>query len=129
MKKIFILILPLILLACSLAKDNPLDPGSENGVEPPIRVSGIDVSKISSSGPIRLTWNQSPTADGYYIYRSQSYYGEYILHKTIEAGETTLYDDFTYVSGNFYYYIMSAYRLVGDQKLEGYRSEKNTWGN
>jgi hypothetical protein len=129
MKKILLLIIPILLWSCSLPKDNPLDPGSPDGIQPPIRVSGISVTRVSSSGPLRITWNQAPTADGYFIYRSQSYYGEYILHKEIESGEITQYDDFSYVQGNFYYYIMSAYRWVGEQQLEGYRSGKKTWGD
>ena len=109
-----------------MPKDNPLDPDSEGGIDAPIRVSGITVSR-PVSGHVNISWDQTPEANGYYIYRSESYYGEYVLLTTIDEIIITEFDDYNYISGTFYYYILSAYKTINGENLEGYRSDKFYW--
>jgi len=126
MKKIYILLFSLVLMSCSLSKDNPLDPDN-SGIDAPSTVSNIIVQR-PVSGYVPISWDEVNQASGYYIYRSQSYYGEYILHEEISNSGITQYNDNkNYISGTFYYYILSAYKLIDDNKLEGTRSGKVTW--
>ena len=68
------------------------------------------------------------TVDGYYIYRSQSYDGLYELIMDEDDETVSSYEDQGVdIPGNFYWYKMSAYILIDEEKLEGYRSEPKTW--
>ncbi len=125
MKKLLIFIIVIISFSCSLKRDNPLDPNA-SGIVEPIRVSGMVVSPPAANH-INISWDQTPECDGYIIYRSQSYYGEYAFHKEITHNETTEFDDYDYISGTHYYYMISAYKEINERKLEGLRSEKKTW--
>ena len=126
MKQIFIIPFLLLLVACSLPHDNPLDP-ENSGIPAPSQVSGITIDR-PQSGYVPINWDSVASVDGYYIYRSQSYYGDYVLHKEITDWNVTEYhDDKNYISGNWYYYILSAYKIIDDKKFEGTRSRKVTW--
>ncbi len=126
MKNIFLLPILMLFVACELSHDNPLDP-ENSGIPAPSQVSGIIIDR-PQSGFVPITWDTVTSADGYYIYRSQSYYGDYILHKEISDPNVTEYhDDKNYIQGNWYYYILSAYKIIDEKKLEGTRSRKVTW--
>jgi hypothetical protein len=45
----------------------------------------------------------------------------------VEFSVTEYHDDKNYISGNWYYYILSAYKIIDDKKFEGTRSRKVTW--
>jgi len=126
---LFLLIL--LIISCSLDRTNPLDP-LVSGESYPEEVPNIDVS--ISGNNIEITWDTMLNVDGYYIYRSQSYDGLYVLIKEEDDdGEipvTSFLDQEVDLSNNNeYWYKMSAYILIGidEEKLEGYRSEPKTW--
>lgn len=126
MKSILLSLLILFTLSCSLDRTNPLDP-FVSGESAPNDVTNIQVS-ITENNTIIITWNAVTAADGYYIYRSQSYDGLYELVKEESNEDVTSYEDNNVeIPGNFYWYKMSAYILVDGEKLEGYRSEPKTW--
>lgn len=69
-----------------------------------------------SSG-IKVTWNISNNADGYYIYRSEND-GKYKKVKTIKKGNTAAWTDKTATqSGVEYRYKIRAYNTTGNSKL------------
>ena len=118
----------LLIMSCSLDRTNPLDPLVSNK-EAPGRVTGIQVM-TTENNTISITWNSMQAADGYYIYRSQSYDGFYALIIDIEKGLNDIheYEDLDVdIPGNFYWYKMSAYIIIDEEQLEGYRSEPITW--
>ncbi|MCF7912678.1 MAG: hypothetical protein K9M99_09130 [Candidatus Cloacimonetes bacterium] len=128
MKNIIILTaLVLILCSCALDRSNPLDP-VVNDIEVPKEVIGINISH-SSSYEIEISWASQDDADGYYIYRCLSINGLYarIDDDTINSGDKESFTDKNIIPGNWYYYKMSAYRWVGDRRLEGWRSGPKTW--
>jgi len=131
MKQIIMAALILFLLiSCSLSRKNPLDPDSHN-VSAPGKVTGIQVS-VTGSNTVYLQWEALSDADGYYIYRSQSYDGAFPLIKEVEVSDITTFEDVnveiaTVGNENFYWYKLSAYLLVDGEKLEGYRSEAHSW--
>jgi len=115
-------------MSCSLDRTNPLDPLVSNK-EAPGRVTGIQVM-TTENNTIFITWNSMQAATGYYIYRSQSYDGFYALIIDIEKGLNDIheYEDLDVdIPGNFYWYKMSAYIIIDEEQLEGYRSEPITW--
>ena len=127
MKSLLLILLIMFTLSCSLDRANPLDP-LVSGVLAPEIVHIIHVS-IPQDYSVTITWNEMPNVDGYYIYRSQSYDGLYdlITPEGIDFTEIDYEDSFEFNPEGFYWYKMSAYILVDDEKLEGYRSEPTTW--
>ncbi len=126
MKNLLLAILILFTLSCSLDRTNPLDP-FVSGEEDPNEVTNIQVS-ITDNNTIIISWNPMSNVDGYYIYRSQSYSGLYVLIKDEENEDISSFEDNEVdIPGNFYWYKMSAYNMVDGEKLEGYRSEPKTW--
>ncbi len=128
-KKFIVILLILFAVSCSLDRNNPLDP-FHSGIQAPGKVTGINIS-VTPETTIEIQWDpMNPIyIDGYFIYRSQTYDGLYSL--IFEPDETdSLYEDINVViPGNFYWYKMSAYKIVEDKKLEGYRSEPKSWSN
>ena len=128
MLKIVIAVISLLLIiSCSLDRNNPLDP-SVSGIQAPGKVTGINIS-ITEEYTIEIKWDtMNPTfIDGYFIYRSQIYDGLYSLIFEPNATDS-LYEDINVViPENFYWYKMSAYKIVEGEKLEGYRSELKSW--
>ena len=123
--KYFILItLILLTLSCSLKRTNPLDPlVSKEGY--PGEVHNIDVS-IPVSNSVTITWTPVPDADGYYIYRSQGYDDLYELIGVVD--DNCEYEDsFDFNPQSNFWYKVSAYIVVDDEKLEGFRSDPKTW--
>ena len=128
MFKITIVIISLLLvISCSLSleRNNPLDP-LNSGIQAPGKVTGINIS-VPVENTIEIQWDtMNPNyIDGYFIYRSQIYDGLYSL--IFEPDETdSLYED-VIIPGPFYWYKMSAYKIIEGKKLEGYRSEPKSW--
>lgn len=128
MKRIISLLAALIILSsCALERSNPLDP-VVNDISVPKEVIGIDISH-SSSNEIDISWANQNDADGYYIYRCLSIAGLYarIDDNTLNSGSIEEFTDKNIIPGNWYYYKMSAYCLVGNRRLEGTRSGPKTW--
>ncbi|MDP8268811.1 MAG: hypothetical protein P9L97_08805 [Candidatus Tenebribacter davisii] len=128
MKNLILFLMILLIMSCSLDRTNPLDPLVSNK-EAPGRVTGIQVM-TTENNTIFITWNSMQAATGYYIYRSQSYDGFYALIIDIEKGLNDIheYEDLDVdIPGNFYWYKMSAYIIIDEEQLEGYRSEPITW--
>lgn len=133
MKRIMVLAVAVMLLAsCSLSRKNPLDPEGHD-VNVPGKVNNIAVF-VTANNTVYVTWDTRSEADGYYIYRSQSYDGDYPQIAEIQGSDVGNYEDINVEissvnNQNFYFYKLSAYRLVdGDgEKLEGYRSEAYSW--
>ena len=126
MKYIILFTLILFVISCSLDRTNPLDP-LVSGTNAPNRVTDIDVV-TTENNTIIISWNSVTNVNGYYIYRSQSYDGLYELIKDEEDPEEYHYEDNDVdIPGIFYWYKMSAYILIDEEKLEGYRSEPKTW--
>jgi fibronectin type 3 domain-containing protein len=128
MKEITILLSLLFLFGgCALDRSNPLDP-VEHDISVPKEVIGIKVSH-SSSSKIDITWATQDDADGYFIYRSMSIYGHYarIDNDLLNSSEADAFIDDNIITGNWYYYKMSAYCWVDNRRLEGRRSGPKTW--
>ncbi len=116
----------MLILACSLDRSNPLD--IENY---PNKVLDIQVEPPENN-KITITWDTDGHAndDGYFIYRSMSYHGYYVLLEPPEGitpSSTSFYEDEDIDMGEWYYYKISAYRIIDSKKLEGYRSVPKTW--
>ena len=124
MKNLLLLVLILFTLSCSLDRTNPLDP-FVSGDNAPNEVPQIAIS-ITDNNTIMINWG-SVIADGYYIYRSQSYNGLYELKYDVDVAITSYEDNDVDIPGNFYWYKMSAYIELDEGKLEGLRSEPKTW--
>ena len=126
MKKIFIfLIIFLLTLSCSLERSNPLDTDNY-----PNKVLGITVS-YPEENIVTITWDTQGHAsdDGYFIYRSMSYHGFYELIQEIEDNTINSFEDEDIIIGEniYYFYKMSAFRIIDSKKLEGYRSDPKFW--
>ena len=125
MKYIIPTIIILLTLSCSLDRTNPLDPFvSDEGY--PGKVHNILVA-TTENNTIMIIWEPLSSIDGYYIYRSQSYDGLYELIEDDINKEASNYEDHDVENILTVWYKMSAYILVNDKKLEGYRSEPKTW--
>lgn len=126
MKKIFPVLLLIMLASCALKRSNPLDP-IENEIQVPGEVIGINVS--FSSDEIDLTWIPQDDADGYYVYRCLSIDGYYarIDQDKLNSGLIENFTDDTIIPGQWYYYKMSAYIVIDGKRLEGWRSGPKTW--
>ena len=128
MFKITIVIIPLLLvISCSLERNNPLDP-LNSGIQAPGKVTGINISVIDET-TVEIQWDtMNPNyIDGYFIYRSQIYDGLFSLIFEPDKNDSLYEDNNLVILENFYWYKMSAYKMVGDKKLEGYRSEPRSW--
>ena len=126
MRKIFIfLIIFLLTLSCSLDRSNPLDIDNY-----PSKVLGIQVS-YPEDDKVTITWDTPGHAndDGYFIYRSMSYHGFYEFIQEIDDNTINSYEDEDIIIGEniYYFYKMSAFRIIDSKKLEGYRSDPKFW--
>lgn len=127
MKKIIILFILVLLfsLGC-ITRDNPLDPYGHSNVSVPQKVSGLTGNALSGT-VVELAWTPSSATDGYYLYRSMSMNGKYERvdkDQLNSAGFDKFIDsDNTFIARQYYWYKISAYILVDDRRLEGYRSE------
>jgi len=124
MKYIIPTIIILLTLSCSLDRTNPLDP-FVSGEGYPGDVHNVHVA-IPVNNSVEIYWDQVLDADGYYVYRSQSYDGLYELIG-INVPANGYVDVFQFNPDGWFWYKMSAYILIDGEKLEGYRSEPKTW--
>jgi len=70
--------------------------------------SGL-AATASSTTQINLSWTETSSTTGYYIYRDTSSGGTYPLLTTITSSSTVAYSDTSLTSGTTYYYKISAY--------------------
>jgi GH25 family lysozyme M1 (1,4-beta-N-acetylmuramidase) len=71
----------------------------------------------SASKKITLSWSQVKNADGYDIYRRDTYDGSYQKINTIANGETTSWKDVTVAKKHEYYYKIRAYHNNSEEKI------------
>ena len=119
---VILIIIILILSACELNHSNPLDPAG-NAPDAPSIVTEIELSLHMNSADqkyIEISWNNSNssdcTVDYYNIYRGMSYYG---VFEIIDSPLNPPSYDYDIISGNRYYYKISAVNTNG---LEGHLS-------
>ena len=134
--KLLILSLALLLLAaCSLKRNNPLDPIGNPDIIVPDQVSGVQcfASPVGAENKyVEVRWaaNPSENTDGYYVYRGLAFFSEYAVVDTVATnicnhGSKPWHS----VLPGDYWYKVSAFRDVFDGagnylgKLEGRRSE------
>ena len=83
---------------------------------PPTTPSGLAASPTTSE--INLSWNSSPGAYGYYVYRSTTPGAQTYWDWVPASGTTTVTYSDTYVqAGIWYYYKVSAYNGYGESML------------
>lgn len=138
MKK-YIIILAIALIfftGCSLKRSNPLDPNSHD-INIPSEITNLVVTHSAAHTDnhwAQLTWDKLPTenADGYYIYRGQSYNGTYQRVQDLinppnpsdSLAHPIVWVDSDIVPGD-YYYKVSAHKRQGANSsliLEGHIS-------
>lgn len=76
---------------------------------PPSPPSNVTV--MSGDKQVRLTWNPSPQAEGYFVKRSQTSGGPYSV---IIPVATTNYTDTDVINGQLYYYVITATNAAGE---------------
>lgn len=131
MKKLFLFAVPLlvVLAACGIQRDNPLDPNYSSDIIVPAQVTGVQDQVVTGITPyVELSWNSnSPyNTDGYYVYRSLGYYNSFAIVDTVwhvdgESRQTFIHsaaNDYTVVPGDYYYRI-SAFKDYDAGRLEG----------
>ncbi len=126
LKKTYLILFLMVLISCSLERSNPLDP-MNSGTKAPRKVTGIEVMNIENTSII-INWNTMGDIDGFYIYRSTYFDGKYRrIANNISPSDSLFEDTDVELPENFYWYKMSAYKIVEEKKLEGYRSEPRSW--
>lgn len=142
MKKtlLFILLIAIFMYGCTLKRSNPLDPVSHPDLNIPQDITNILITHSGAHTDyhwvnLQWRWQSQQSADGYYIYRGQSYNGAYqkihTVTNTPAAPDTIAHsiswrdtDDNTdtgIVPGTYFYKI-SAFKRQGsseDSILEG----------
>ena len=84
----FLTVLLFTFTACGIRRDKPLYPNGNSEIEIPSTFGGLTCS-ASGTGTdtrlVRLTWNSNNSydTDGYYIYRSLSYYSTFAVVDTV----------------------------------------------
>lgn len=114
----------LSLVGCGLDRSNPLDPVGNDDILVPEQVSEL-VANPSHAGEtnkyVSLSWrvNSTTTTDGYYIYRSLSYYSTFARVDTVFT--VNQYDHIDILAGD-YYYKVSGFKSYPSGRLEGRQS-------
>ena len=85
------------------------------------RAEGLTTKTISKTR-IRLFWEKTYGASGYYIYRSNNLTGTYMRIATVTSGNALQYTNINLQHGTTYYYKVSAYRTVNGRRIEGTQS-------
>ncbi len=125
----------LLIAACTLKRDNPLDPIGHPEIIVPAPVSGVQcfASPVGAANKfVEVRWVANPplNTDGYYVYRGLAYNSEYAVVDTVATnicnhGSKPWHS----VLPGDYWYKVSAFRNINDNsgtflgKLEGRRSE------
>jgi hypothetical protein len=128
-KYLVVVSLFILLIACSLDYENPLDP-KNSGIEAPPIVRGLNVV-LTWQDSVYITWHpiSNYPIDGYYLYRSLDENGYYrrLTEATLSPVDTLYKDSEVDIFEKEYWYKISAYVALADTVLEGYRSEPETW--
>ncbi|MDD3536040.1 MAG: hypothetical protein PHC50_07845 [Candidatus Cloacimonetes bacterium] len=131
-KLIFCLVLLTVLMvACDLKRDNPLDPQSHLDVVVPGTVSGLQLIPMGTGTEARavfISWNNNNIFDtnGYYVYRGLSFYSSYAIIDTVYHAMNADNQSYTHSSENDptvqtgdYWYRISAFKDYPSGRLEG----------
>jgi len=122
------------LFACSLKRNNPLDPNGNPDIIVPGEVSGITANAFGTGSDtryVRLEWvsNNPYNTDGYYIYRSLGYYSAYAVVDTVMHAAGSPIQSYVHssasdpsVSPGDYWYRVSAFKSYPAGDLEGRNS-------
>ena len=88
---------------------------------PKLVAPAVKLSKAGSAD-VMLKWGKVTGADGYQIYRSNSYNGQFKLVKTVKKGGAVQWKDTSTVKGKTYCYKMRTYDVQknGKKKFSGY---------
>lgn len=78
----------------------------------PVNLKSVSRTKTS----VTISWDKTPYASGYYIYRSTSYDGTYKLIATVSSTKLK-YTDKGLASGTCYFYKVKAYKKVNGSTL------------
>lgn len=87
---------------------------------PKVLVPKMKKKASVTSNSIKVSWNKSTGAHGYYVYRKQGVSGEWKQIATITDAETTSYKD-TKATGR-YYYAVRAYKKVNGKTYTSLRA-------
>lgn len=82
------------------------------------------VSLVNTATGLKLTWDAVEGADGYYVYRSTSWYGDYELVKTVKPGGLRQYVNTGRTNGKTYYYYIKAYGVVCGEAVTSAKTEE-----
>ncbi len=74
----------------------------------------VKSSYSKTTSAIRINWNKVTNADGYRIYRYNSYVKKWVKIKTIQSGSTTTYRDSGLMAGTTYKYCVKAFTRASD---------------
>lgn len=91
----------------------------------PKTVTGVKQTERTTS-KIKLTWNKSSKASGYYIYRATSKDGKYTKIATVTGYSKNYYTDSNLSSGKIYYYKIRSYRKEDSKYYYGNYSDAYT---
>jgi hypothetical protein len=87
----------------------------------PSAPTGVNASDGEYPDRIRISWNVSPAAMGYDVYRSTKLVNDGGVQTKIGATTSLFLDDNTAVSGSIYYYWVKAKNKVyGDSKYSAF---------
>ena len=124
MRNVYILIVLVAMLisACSLDRSNPLDPaGNSNIQEPPI-ATGIEL--LSSNSVVLISFNRVDSVNSYYVYRSLTHNGVYEriteVNQVSNITPVVSHIDENVILGIYYFYKITCVTVEG---LEGRFSE------
>jgi len=111
----------LLAAACSLERNNPLDPKNNSDIETPRSVTGLNLTSSGSGATskwVRVSWIRNEDPHHYFVYRALSYNGSYqnITPSGVVNADTLYYYDYDVYQGNYYYYKISGVNNAG---LEG----------
>ena len=110
------LLLVSILVSCILMSTSAAAASKAASANPPFPVWDYKVTNVS--GGVKIVWEKSADADGYYILRNQRKDSKYQTIKTITKQSVTSFLDKTAVPGTEYFYAVRAYKKVGNEILE-----------
>jgi len=118
---ILLFISAILILSCSLSRNNPLDPlGNPDVFAPPV----VQIDTLNTD-PDLIKWyvaitKEDSLADGYYIYGAfqDNYFGTYDrVRRNVSAYDTTFSKD--YVSHEYVWFKITSYNIFENDTLEG----------
>ncbi|HHI87374.1 MAG TPA: hypothetical protein ENK03_00320 [Candidatus Cloacimonetes bacterium] len=118
---ILLLLSAILILSCSLSRNNPLDPiGNPDVFAPPV----VQIDTLNTD-PDLIKWyvaitKEDSLADGYYIYAAfqDNYFGTYDrVDRNISAYDTTFSKND--VSHEYIWFKITSYNIFNGDTLEG----------